>query len=307
MTRHPLALALVVLSVTALHAQPAQTQTDDPPSAQAVVDGLSCSSFEWIADEGISDRAAMLVPVRIDGHDYRFQLDTGSDVTFLYGTEAEQRGWPVEQWWGKTARVPDVRLGGAALDAVRFSLRPETSGATIGGTVGLDVLTGHVVVIDYPRQRFCLVPSADAPYALMGRAAFVQAELRSGKFFVAASVGGEPVDGLMFDTGSSLFPLLVDGEDWRGLTGRTGTEADLDSLTVPAWGRMLTFVGAPAEGDLEIGPVRLARPTVYTEPADPTGYADFGFRARGLIGNAPFFDEVVVLDLRSRPLFGVLR
>ncbi|HEX8385657.1 MAG TPA: hypothetical protein VF576_05715, partial [Rubricoccaceae bacterium] len=65
--------------------------------------------------------------------------------------------------------------------------------------------------------------------------------------------------------------------------------------------------GAKAEGDLEVGPVHLARPTVYTEPADPTGYADFGFRARGLIGNAPFFDEIVVLDLRSRPLFGVLR
>lgn len=105
-----------------------------------------------------------------------------------------------------------------------------------------------------------------------------------------------------------------EGEDARSsllvafeLTGRTGTEPDNVRSEGTSWGQMFTGIGAPALGALEVGDVRLENPTVWYRPEQPNFVGAWPIYAQGLMGNAPFWDEVVVLDLGIWNSFGVLR
>jgi len=85
------------------------------------------------------------------------------------------------------------------------------------GTIGLDLLRGQIAVLDYPGKRFCLIRRADAPEELRlhKRGAWVSAEIRDGKFFVKAKLNGQRLDDVFFDTGASVFSLMVDFETWK--------------------------------------------------------------------------------------------
>jgi hypothetical protein len=278
---------------------------DPTPQASALA-AVPCSPFEWAPYEDLSEHAAMLVPVELDGESYTFQLDTGADVTMLYGsTEAGRRGWPEHD--GAFVRVDAVRLGGTAMREVRILRKKDHQPGQTAGTVGLDVLTGHVVVLDLPGQRFCVIPPAGVPPAILDGAEFVPAELRDGKLFVRPRANGREMEGIFYDTGASLFPLSVDHHAWQELTGRTGDTEGTVRLEIPSWGRMVPMVGAPLSGALEIGSVRLDQPLVFYWGDQPRFYAEWPFPAAGLLGNMLFLDHVVVLDLRAEPRFGVVR
>lgn len=121
-------------------------------------------------------------------------------------------------------------------------------------------------------------------------------------------MGGDTLDGLFFDTGASVFPLSVDLDLWKRLTGRTGEEPDNVRLSASSWGRQIPIIGAPALGTLRVGSVEIERPIVYHTPEHPEFFSAWGIGARGLMGSAPFWDGVVVLDLRGgEERFGVVR
>jgi hypothetical protein len=176
------------------------------------------------------------------------------------------------------------------------------------GTLGLDLLMGRMVVIDYPGQRVCLVASNDVPAELTGQVEWVPAEIRSGKLFVSAKLGERPLDGLFFSTGgASALPLAVDQATWAALTGRTGERDATSRVTPPSRGTPQPFVGAPAQGALELGGLRMDAPLVYYPAAEPARFRGLGYPAAGVLGNALFWDRVVVLSLGVWPALGVLR
>ena len=87
----------------------------------------------------------------------------------------------------------------------------EMQAGSVSGTIGLPSLVGFVSVIDYPSQRFCLFEAADHPAALTVGPS-VDATLRNGKLFLPLQTGAFQSDNIVFDTGSSEFPLRVDLE-----------------------------------------------------------------------------------------------
>jgi len=249
----------------------------------------------------------MIVPVELDGQEYWFQLDTGSDVTMLYGTgEAKRRGWQESKQW--FVGVPEVKVGGAHFDSVDVFVREEmTGGGKTAGTLGLDLLQGKVVVIDFPRQRFCVVPHADVPSKIMERTAFVPAEVRDNKLFVLIRAGGEELTDIFFDTGASSFPLVVDLDLWQHLTGKQGREDATSVLEISSWGKTVPMIGAEMQGALEIGEVQMKQAMVYYWGDQPKFFDQWPFPAAGLLGDALFLDEVVVIDLGQPARFGILR
>jgi hypothetical protein len=279
---------------------------DRVPTAE-LVRRIPGTPFEWAGAEGVSDKATLKVPVELDGQEYWFQLDTGSDVTMLYGArEAERRGWQESKQW--FVGVPGVRVGGARYDSVDIFIKEEmTGGGKTTGTLGLDLLQGKVVVIDFQQRWFCIVQHADMPPEVLERTAFVPAEVRDNKFFVSIKAGGEALDGVFFDTGSSSFPLVVDRGLWQRLTGKKGRTDATSILNVRSWGKTVPMVGAEMEGALEIGTVRMSRAMVYFWGDQPRFFEQWPFPATGLLGNALFFDEVVVIDLGRPTRFGILR
>jgi len=274
--------------------------------ADAVLANLSCSSFEWLPQEGVGEQGAIRIPVELNGQLYQFRLDTGSDATVIYGDEAVKRAWP--QQGPSAVMVQRVHLGGTDLGPARITTNPLARPGATAGTVGLDLLMNHLVVIDYRAQHFCLVPRVAVPPELDGRVEWVAGEIRNGRLFVPLKVAGKPLDGLYFDTGASGLPLSVDQETWQALTGRAGEREATSRITAAVGaGEAARFVGAPATGPMELAGKRVEAPLVYYHAAEPRHFHGWSFPATGAFGNANFRDSIVLLSLGAWPAFGILR
>jgi hypothetical protein len=56
-----------------------------------------------------------------------------------------------------------------------------------------------------------------------------------------------------------------------------------------------------------LGNIPLGKATVFTNPEAPGGFADWPVPTDGVLGNAPLWDGIVVLDLTAKIRFGVIR
>lgn len=300
------------MSIAAL-ALTAAIQTAPPPSpgptmveASASLQGKTqCISFTWLSDGKGSPKAAISVPVRINGKSVPLQLDTGADATILYGRAADRAGWGKP---GRTNfRAASFAIGSTVIDrpTVHINAAMEEDAQLIG-TLGLPELMGRIAVIDYPHQRFCLFAEADLP-APLASATYVRGDLRNTKFFVPVAVDTFQSDAVVFDTGSSLLPLSVDLPTWTKLTGRSGARSASVSIKGSAWGKPVTLSGAPATGAMMLGKLNLGRPLVFTDADHPNEFAGWPFRADGVLGNASLWDGLVILDMTARMRFGYIR
>ena len=309
-----ISVSLVFLQASSVDAQqsssvqnPHKAAPDQRMKAGSTAPGYSprdlhCSSFKWVSAEGISDKAAILVPISLNGKDYHYQLDTGADVTIPYGA-GKNPDWTPQ---GNAVRIPRVSFGGMSFPAIRAYPKPDTEpNADVQGTVGLDILVGHTAILDFPNQRFCLIESANLPEDLRQRADWTPAETRHGKLFVEVEVNDHKLDQILYDTGSSSSALDVDLALWKDLTGKNGSSDATVHFRAPSWGKELEIIGAPASGQLKIGRQVFSHPLVTTFPAQPDSYST-DYKAQGLLGNALFQDDIIILDLSAHPMFGMV-
>ena len=291
-----------------------------PGSVAALVGPERCVPFQWVAMPGLSDRYLIRVPVQIAGKQRWYQLDTGAFRSHIYldSADSAKRSWAMEREEGRQftraalsvgdVTIPDARL---QVHGKRRSRLAQSVGSLLGlpvldGTLGLEAISGRILVIDYPEQRLCLLQPDHFPAELERRAEWVPADMRNNHFFIRPTINGEPSEGLFFDTGASLFPLSVDYMTWKRLTGRTGEEPDNRRLTVNAWGEQVPLIGAPALGAMQVGSVHLDRPMIYYSPTRPDHYAQWAYPVTGTVGNAPFWDHVVIMDAcTGSPRFGI--
>jgi hypothetical protein len=291
--------AMIAPALAALAAALAPATTLE--TASASLSGPSCTGFRWVASDS-GARGAITVPVALDGRALWMQLDTGADVTSLYGPPPA--GTP---GGAETFRATTLTIAGTTLDRPTLHAnRDMTPDAQSQGTLGLSALLGRVVVIDYPAQRFCLFAAADVP-APIAAAPAVRAMLRNAKFHVPVTIGTFDSDTIVFDTGSSELPLNVDLALWRRLTGRATTSGAPASYRASAWGKPLVIPGAPSTAPLRVGATDLGRVTVFTNPLAPAGFADWPVKTDGVLGNAPVWDGIVVMDLTARMRFAIIR
>ena len=101
--------------------------------------------------------------------------------------------------------------------------------------------------------------------------------------------------------------LAVDSVSWVRFTGRTPVDSGNSRKTLSSWGRDVTIIGAPARGILELAGKKIANPMITYRAEDPTFFAKWGYPVTGLIGNAGFLDEIVVLYLGLYPALGFAR
>jgi hypothetical protein len=305
MRRSRAVIASFVLALLAGQPLPATAQENLAAQLCSLFERLPHSSFEWIAVEGVSERAAMRVPVTVDGTECWFQLDTGLDWTVLYGDIAEERGWDAHQGF---YHVPSVNIGSIELGPNWLRTRSDMEHTSIlKGSIGLDLLVGYLVLIDYPGRRLTMMKHGQAPLWLLQHTTWTPAKLRDKKFFLYVGIAGQGVDDVFFDTGTSAFDVTVDFERWRALTGCSGPEEATSQWKVNSWGQEMTAVGAPAKGPLVIGSARIREPRVFYLKEQPDLFAGWPIQAQGLVGNAPFWHTVVIMDLGIMPRFGILQ
>jgi hypothetical protein len=111
----------------------------------------------------------------------------------------------------------------------------------------------------------------------------------------------------MFDTGSSEFSLVVDLGNWSKITGLTDPEKASVKHEGSAWGKSVLFYGAPASSQLKLGKVEQGIPIAFTRQGAPDSFARTSYKVDGIIGNAPFWDGIVVLDLTANVQVSFIR
>ena len=274
------------------------------PRGNVTTDGLYCSRFEWNSDS-VSEKAVMRVPISLDGKMYWYQLDTGADVLITYGPPRHE-GWSPR---GNAVRIPRVRFAGMSFSSILgYPMRnmPDSPNPhDLHGTVGLEPLIGHAFVIDFPKQRICLLERADLPESLTRAADWAAAEIRHGKLFVDLDLNGKKLDGILYDTGSSPDAMSVDFSLWKEATGKSGTKDATTHGSAQSWGHELEIIGAPASGNLKIGSHVYQRPLITSTPAHPDNFrTEYG--GQGLLGNALFTQSIIILDLGAHPRFGII-
>jgi hypothetical protein len=273
----------------------------DSPNPDCGID--TWHPFEWVD----AKRSALLVEAQVNGKTTRFQLDTGSDTSFLYGTRVtrifdtipipsdDEDTWHHVESFSFAGQEPSPQAMGV-LEGMR-------GGRRFAGTIGADLLIGKILVLDYARERLAMLDE-DAVRAISGHITSTPAEVRRTKLFVSIESGGTTHSDIFFDSGSSALDLWVDAPLWQRLTGLTGPDQDTILFSGMSWGTPVRYHGAPAR-DLRIGGQHIADPTVYFREGEPV-FEDYPHPAVGLVGNRPFFEQIVVADFGASPSFGFL-
>lgn len=288
---------------------------------------LHWNTFEWAsADLGnghVVEKAAIMLPVQLDGihhHRISMQFDTGVQNSYLYGVPYQAL---------RAAKMPPIapdranriyasgRLGGQRFRRWAFELlgdfgdAPQANDTTVIGTIGLDFFAGRILLLDFPRRRYTVANSIhDLPRRLHDSTRFVDMDARDGKIFVSAAVNGEKIDSLVFDTGSSLFPIWLGKKDWQRVVEVGETETGASRIRISAWGESIDCFGAPLKERMEIAGVIAEKAIAYFcdyEGKQQRDISEWPYKANGLVGNALFYDEyIVVLDIKGKR-FGVAR
>lgn len=268
----------------------------------------ACTQFQWVTDFDGAKKAAMVVTASARGHSFDLQFDTGSDVSGFFGTGpfADLNVKTQKNAGGHTVASLPLSLNSLSLGTQEFYLLPQPPGRVVG-RLGLKALLGNIIQIDYPQRKICRIdPTKFKTYRYDLK--ITPASIRSNKLFLFAELNGELRRGLFFDTGASLYNLLVDQEFWRALTGKQGHEANNHTMQGWSHNRLITTIGAPLKGQMTLGSLVINAPLIHYTRERPNYFTNYPIEAQGLIGNAPFFDKVVVLDLRTeRAWFGVQR
>jgi len=268
-------------------------------SPQVAAD-LPCSPFRWSA-LGEHARAAIKLPLQIDGTLHEFQLDTGAFHSVIGSEDDWADAWLSTD--GKSATLHDVQVGGNSLPTLQVFKHPSKSHEA---TLGLSALLGKRVVIDYPGERFCLIDERHWPAGLDEAIEWLPLTLDDGHLYLSLSAAGQTLPKVMFDTGSSLFPLVVDANLWHQLTGLRDPEQASQRIDGHAWGKPISVFGAPLRGALELGSTKYDAPMVYFQKERNLGESYPG--VQGITGNALVWDSPVVLRLAGgAPALGILR
>lgn len=267
------------------------------PTTRSIASSLAghaeCVSFRWEPDA--IRKGAISIPVTLNGRELWFQLDTGTNTDIVYGDIADKAGWASKQ--AKSFRASEIKIGATRLRGAPVAIYRDQPVEQTAGEIGLADLVGRTTIIDYATQRFCLFEPGKAPSAMFAEAAWAEAALRNGKLFIPISVGSALAKDAIFDTGSSEFPLWVDLSLWQQITGLRDPATAPKEVRGNNFNKPVVFKGAPTTAPLKIGNVSVGSRTAFTKVGDPSMFAAWPYPVAAIIGNEPFWNGVVIIDL----------
>jgi len=280
---------------------------------------FSWQPFEWrdsMLGETYYDKAAIFVPIQLEQSDREFwlQLDTAAPSLFfgstidsleLYGnTFSKNAKNDAIIFNGKIAGYDTKNAIFATMKNYGQTVTDEDEDVRIG-SLGMDFFKDRILVLDFPNNRLAIANSASQlPAEIVEKVTFSKSEMVRNYFVVNMMFGETPLK-IAYDTGSSIFPLHVNQDLWQQFTGREGKETDNIFIEAPAWGNYITVIGAPSKEEMIISDFELGKPMIYYSEKTPDRYKGSGLD--GLMGNAPFFDDYIVILDGIEQRFGLVK
>jgi|GEM_PF-2121437 len=290
------------------------------------------SSFKWGHDsitvntqKAFVPRSALFLPVSFDGDPRRYymQLDLTSDVPLLlYATpisidnkEVAQKAYDTNAL-NKCFRINTQLKGRVGSDTFSLStanyclMRRKTDTTTnynmpstaspIIGTIGLSYFLKKILILDFTHEQFILIgDTGKLPFRFSKAKFYVPSHINNSRYVVPIEYGDTTFNDFFYETGSSIFDMMVSKKLWCKMTGKTGSEPENFKVTVNAWGHQLTAIGAHPKIAIRINNTYLPTALVFYLPNDEDFKDTYG--SNGMLGNSPFYSKVIVLDfLRNR-------
>ena len=288
-------------------------------------------NFEWSGDSignRYSDKAFIIIPFSIEGipHKFQSQFDLGANATMVYGNVIHpylDKYLDVAEKLdtiNKTNRVQSKRVGAFKninfkLDTVLFKNQKlvhfngygtvltkdsvETKTIKHIGTIGANLFQNKYLIIDFPNHRIAIKDSLNTND--IEKTSFVDVKLDKGRIKVPVTINGN-VKYFMFDTGASLFPLIVTKEDVKLISNLSTAN---DTLNISTWGEYYDVHGYKITSEIFIGDYKIEAQNlnVYDSKKE---FKQFYEKENilGLMGNAFFFNKKIIIDYKNKR-FGI--
>lgn len=284
--------------------------------------------FQWEGEtiEGrYFEKFVMSVPVEVEGVPNRFkmQLDLGAEKTIIYGNTIKNYLLKYENlnqkidttlaYYMNSKKYPmlrdvDFKVGKVPFGKINIAYLKgfgneipvdslNTASVKWLGTVAPDIFQGKILIIDYPNKRIAVTEKLPPAYA---KASFQPFKLNNGRIKLPLTINGEQKD-LLFDTGSSLFPLLTT-ETHAGVI--SGGDV-VDSIKTSSWGDQYFVYGKKVNTTVKLGSKTLKPALVYADRKHKFDQFYQQERIWGITGNAYFLNDVLIIDY-NHTLFGIM-
>jgi len=239
-----------------------------------------------------------------------FQFDLGAPTTVLYGgaLTAAQRAQVEAQRLPHPAmfngqEVPTLSLpvdvGPWTIERVVYlpdfgDEETTDNGELTLGTVGGDLVREHILVVDFPGQRITRL--ATLPSVWQAQAHWAPLRLSPhGHVILQITVDGVP-RWAMYDSGSSLFHLLTDPQQWQHLTSGQVTE----TFPIMAWGEEVAVQGGPTHATFALADLPLIVPVIHFLGGEERQRFLEQLDLIGILGNEPFLNHGLILDFPQK-------
>lgn len=251
--------------------------------------GTIAVKFRWLADtvnHQTEPYSAMLIPVKLKGCPKLFfmQFDLGAPHSLFYSSKLK----------AIIAKYPQT-------DTAAFSIAKGSSATPeIIGTIGEDLIDGHILVIDYPRRNLSVTDTLTTrSLKSIPMSSFM---LMNGSVLLPAKLNNKQAI-LFFDTGSSAFELLTS----KAMTDQLKmAESPVTSYPVKSWGRTLTAHTVLTNDSLSMaGQMLPIKKATYIDGASDSQVQQMlKLGIGGMVGNKLFLSRVLLLDTRNKK-FGI--
>ncbi|MFH2050641.1 MAG: hypothetical protein ABIJ12_14500 [bacterium] len=262
------------------------------------------------------EKAAILVPIEILGIKRKLyaQLDTGADFSCLYGNILRKLGLEVDSLSEpfikfKWNNIEDKNTSFDSTDYYKWDidydidLNSDSTTIIKVGTIGLNLIIDKILIMDFPKSKFTVLSDTSEIQSLLNdNVYYADATIEYNKFYVDVCLGEDTIKTVRYDSGSSMFMLILPLDLWKNATGLSGDEEIIERDSVPSWGKYVQIKTAPAHNDLLFGPIHVAKPKITC-----VDWEDSYSRQMKLMGNAPFYDKYVVVVDCIRQKFGICR
>jgi len=279
--------------------------------------------FYWVSDNFGNkhyEKTAMFIPAKIEGLPltFSFQFDLGSDLTMIYENKVSSifkrhpefsnritKFKSPLQFWNSQKAFKNSTLDFGDIKATsencfvkrnygqELSLNNLTDSTPIQiGTIGADLFQGKVLIIDYPNGRFTICDTLPSSFYV----SFTKIDLdKGGRVILPLTLKGKGYK-VLFDNGSSLFPLLVTDDKINNFSTSSGT----DTIAISSWGITHNVIARPLKDSFELGGQSFANISVYADYRKEARTNNFD----ALAGNALFWGKTVIIDFKNKR-FGV--
>jgi hypothetical protein len=302
-------------------------------SSKKEFEEINWANFEWAGDSlgnRYFDKVAMFIPVNFKGvpHNFLAQLDLGSDVSIVYGNSFKaylstypEFGRKLDTILSEIAigkenqgEIKDIEL---SLDSFLTQLKSVVYYKKFGsetpidsikslskkhiGIIGADIVKDKVLLIDYKNNRIAIVDSLTPKQ--ITKFDFADCKIKNGRIKLPLLVSGT-TQWYMFETGSSIFPIVTDESNWKNIANVSKKE----TIQISSAGKSYNITGAETNKDIYFDKIKLPKTQAYVMPVNLNGYTEMFKQEEvtGTIGNAYFFNTIVAIDFKQSK-FGILK